>query len=105
MLLRITAAGLLVAIACNNLSRGDASLLSVSVVILAIFLTLGFFTIVVSSLATALIIALFLLLHQETLAACVVTSAACIALALLGGGAYSVDARLFGQRRVVWPNH
>jgi hypothetical protein len=105
VLLRVAASGLLVGIACNNLSRGDASALSVSVVILAIFMTLGLFTIVVSSLAAALIMAFFLVLHQETLVASMVTAAVCIALTLLGAGAYSVDACLFGQRRVVWPNH
>jgi uncharacterized membrane protein YphA (DoxX/SURF4 family) len=104
MLLRITASGLLVAIACHNLSRGDAGLISVVFVVLAIFLTLGLFTILVSSVAASLTLVFFIFLHQETLSASVATSAVCIALALLGAGAYSVDARLFGQRRVVWPN-
>ncbi|WP_041586004.1 hypothetical protein [Terriglobus saanensis] len=105
MLLRITASGLLVAVACNNLSRGDASVLSVSIMILAIFLALGLFTVAASSLAAVISMTLPFLLHQETLAASTVTVSVCVALALLGAGAYSVDARLFGQRRVVWPNH
>jgi hypothetical protein len=105
MLLRLTASGLLVTTACNNLLDGDASLLSVSMIILSIFLTLGLFTVAVSGLAAMLIMTLSLLLHQGTQAASTVTVPVCLALALLGAGAYSLDARLFGQRRVVWPNH
>jgi hypothetical protein len=105
MLLRITASGLLVDIACNHLIQGDASVLSVSIVILAIFLTLGLFTVAASGLAAVLIIALSLLIHQEALAASTVTASVCVALALLGAGAYSIDACLFGQRRVVWRSH
>jgi uncharacterized membrane protein YphA (DoxX/SURF4 family) len=104
ILLRITASGLLIAIAFDNLSRGDASMLSVSVVVLAIFVVLGLFTTVASSLAAMLTVMLFLL-YQQTLASSTVTTVVCMALALQGAGAYSLDARLFGQRRVVWPSH
>jgi uncharacterized membrane protein YphA (DoxX/SURF4 family) len=104
ILLRLTASCLLLAIAYGNLSRGDASLLSFLAIILAIFLTLGLFTIVTSSLAAALTIALVILLHQQSFAKSAVTAVVCLALALLGAGAYSIDARLFGQRRVIWPN-
>ena len=104
MLLRINASGLLIAIAFHNLSAGDASVLSLSVVVLAVFLTLGLFTVAASSLAATLTMALFLLVHHQTLAASVVTTVVCTALALQGAGAYSLDARLFGQRRVVWPS-
>ena len=102
MLLRITASGLLVGLAFGGLSQGSAAPIQVTVLALALFLALGLFTVVVSSLAAMLTVALFLLLHQETLAASMVTAVVCTALALQGAGAYSLDARLFGQRRVVW---
>jgi hypothetical protein len=103
VLLRVTTAGLLMASAWENLSRGEASVLSVSVVMVAIFLMLGLFTAPTASLGAALTIAL-LLLHHGTLAASTVTVSVCVDVALLGAGAYSMDARLFGQRRVVWPD-
>ena len=105
MLLRVTASGLLVATACDHLSLGAASLLSVSIIILAIFLMLGLFTTAVARLSAMLTMTLSLLPRQEILAGSIVTISVCIALALLGAGAYSLDARLFGQRRVVWPKH
>jgi uncharacterized membrane protein YphA (DoxX/SURF4 family) len=103
MLLRITASGLLMTVACENLSRGDTSVLSVSAIVLAIFLMLGLFTRAASCLAAVLIVALSLLVHQQSLAASAAALAVCVSLALLGAGAYSIDAQLFGQRRVVWP--
>ena len=104
VVLRVTASGLLVLIAMNNLRRGDASVLSVSAIILALFLTLGLFTVIAASLGAMLTGMLSFLPRHETIAANVVIVLVCISLALLGSGAYSIDARLFGPRRVTWPN-
>lgn len=90
-------------IAGNNLFQGDEYALSVAVGVLAIFVTLGLFTLAASSLASVLTMILFVLVHNETLTVSAATSCLCIVLALVGAGAYSVDAQLFGQRRIVWP--
>jgi uncharacterized membrane protein YphA (DoxX/SURF4 family) len=103
-LLRVIASGLLVTAALQNLRLGDASVLSVSAIVLAIFLTVGLFTVLAASMGAVLTTTLFLLLHHETLGASIVIVLVCITVALLGGGAYSIDARVFGPRRVIWPD-
>ena len=104
LLLRLIASGLLIVFALDNLRRGEASVLSVSAMVLAIFLSLGLFTTLAASLGAALTLTLFLLLHHQTIVMSLVAISVSVADALLGGGAYSIDARLFGPRRVVWPN-
>ena len=101
---RFTVSGLLLKIAITNLLLGDASMASYSVAVLAVFLCCGLFTTVVSTLAAVLTMTLLFFVHSEILIESVATTCFCIMLALMGAGAYSVDARLFGQRRVIWPH-
>jgi hypothetical protein len=103
LIARLTVSALLLEIAGNNLLRGDACVISYTVAILSLFVTLGLFVPVVSSLAALLTISLILLVHRETLMVSSAATGFCIVLALVGAGAYSMDARLFGQRRVIWP--
>jgi len=103
LIARLTVSALLLDIAGHNLLRGDASVVSFTVAILSLFIALGLFTPVVSSVAALLTIALLLLVHREALTLSAATTCFCVVLALVGAGAYSVDGLLFGQRRVTWP--
>jgi len=103
LIARLTVGGLLLKIGIANLLLGNASVGSFSVTILALLVCCGLFTTVVSTLAAILTITLLFFIHSETLIESVATTCFCIMLALIGAGAYSVDARLFGQRRVIWP--
>jgi uncharacterized membrane protein YphA (DoxX/SURF4 family) len=102
MLLRIVVAALLISTLSDDLSRGDLSAVSVVAIGLGSFLTLGLFTVVAAALG-AIFAAILPFLHHGALTSSSVTIALCTVLALLGSGAYSIDARLFGPRRVVWP--
>jgi hypothetical protein len=78
---------------------------SIARTLLALAATLGFLTPVASTLGGALEgIRLISWEHAMTPFAAV-TILHAIALALLGPGAYSLDARLFERRRIVFPPH
>jgi hypothetical protein len=66
-------------------------------------LCLGFLTPVVSVVACAFEVAVLLLEGHADGRFVALSSLNAIAIALLGPGAYSVDARLFGRREIVFP--
>ena len=66
-------------------------------------LCLGFLTPIVSVVACALETTVLLLAGQEDGRFIALSSLNAIAIALLGPGAYSVDAKLFGRREIVFP--
>ncbi len=103
MLLRIVVAALLISTLSDDLSRGDINAVSLLAIGLGSFVTLGLFTVVAAALG-AIAAATLPLLRHGALTTSSVTIALCTVLALLGSGAYSIDARLFGPRRVVWPS-
>ena len=67
-------------------------------------LCLGFLTPVVSVVACAFEMTALLLAGQADGRFIALSSLNAIAIALLGPGAYSVDARLFGRREIVFPS-
>jgi hypothetical protein len=67
-------------------------------------LCLGFLTPVVSVVACAFEMTALLLAGQAEGRFIALSSLNAIAIALLGPGAYSVDARLFGRREIVFPS-
>ena len=69
-------------------------------VAVAILLWIGLWTPIASTAAAALQIGI-LGLGQELNAASAVNAALALALALLGPGSWSLDARLFGRKRIV----
>jgi uncharacterized membrane protein YphA (DoxX/SURF4 family) len=103
LIARLTVSSLLLEIAINNLLLGYASVASYAIMILSLFVCFGLFTPIVCSIAALLTMALFLLVHNDPIVVNTATASLCVMLALVGAGAYSVDARLFGQRRVIWP--
>jgi uncharacterized membrane protein YphA (DoxX/SURF4 family) len=68
-----------------------------------LFLVLGVLTPIVASTGALMAIFEFCAVSNANVLLLILLVAHGIALALLGPGAYSIDARLFGRRVVVWP--
>jgi uncharacterized membrane protein YphA (DoxX/SURF4 family) len=67
---------------------------------MVVLLWIGLWTPIAAVTAAAIQIGAMSLAHQFN-SSSVVSAAVCLALAMLGPGAWSVDARLFGRRRIV----
>ena len=63
-------------------------------------LSIGLWTPIAAVTAAAIQIGTMSLAHQFN-SSSVVSAAVCLALAMLGPGAWSLDARLFGRKRIV----
>jgi|SRR5215470_10880074 len=105
LLLRVSVAVILVVSAVNHLSN-FSHLLVAAAVLVAVLLVIGLFTPVSSWIACAFGLANLLVgdhpdHHLVFVAATSILNA--VALALLGPGAYSLDAKLFGRRVMVVP--
>ena len=104
LLLRISVAATFVLIVANRADLSTIHLIFVVATLIALALTIGFLTPYLS-----FVVCVYALVNifggasrvDELVLASLLLSAA--ALALLGPGAYSVDARLFGRRVVVVP--
>jgi uncharacterized membrane protein YphA (DoxX/SURF4 family) len=79
-------------------AQGATVLMALSVVA-ALLITVGLFTPIVSGSAALVSLGFIRFSSEPSMSA--LTIAILIALALLGAGAYSVDARLYGRRRLV----
>jgi hypothetical protein len=101
LLLRISVAGALVVTGVNR--SGVSSFFWVAALLIPLSLTAGFLTQYLSLIACVSGIVIFVArtLHLDLILALLILNAS--ALALLGPGAYSIDARLFGRRVVVVP--
>jgi hypothetical protein len=101
LLLRISVAGALVVTGVNR--SGVSSFFWVAALLIALSLTAGFLTQYLSLIACVSGIVIFVArtLHLDLILALLILNAS--ALALVGPGAYSIDARLFGRRVVVVP--
>jgi putative oxidoreductase len=67
---------------------------------MVVLLSIGLWTPIAAVTAAAIQIGTMSLAHQFN-SSSVVTAALCLALAMLGPGAWSLDARLFGRKRIV----
>jgi len=67
-------------------------------------MVLGLFTAISSVMAALLTVILFLFLRDTPLLVVATSASLCVSLSMLGAGAYSLDALLFGRRRVIFPN-
>src|ERR1043165_5251580 len=92
-----------VALLLLRISVAAIHLLFVGVLLVFISLSIGFLTPHLSVIACVYAIANMLIGSQPGNLACVFSICDAAALALLGPGAYSVDARLFGRRVMVVP--
>lgn len=98
LLLRLSVASLMVAMIYLN---SPPPWLSICVAIVAVALLVGLFTRIVATLCAAVVMLFFLKHHGREIDMVIVLHAAsALAVALLGSGAYSIDAYLFGRRVV-----
>ncbi len=102
IVLRITIAAVIPIVESTQLLIGLSSALSVAVMGLAIFVGVGLFTSASSALAAIFIGGLVFMSHSDVVIH-LTLAAICTALTLMGGGAYSIDGLLHGQRRIKFP--
>jgi hypothetical protein len=72
--------------------------------IVALFIVLGPFTVISSGIAALLTVILFWFLRDSPILVVATSATLCVSFSMLGAGAYSLDALLFGRRRVIFPN-
>ena len=101
LLLRISVAAILLINAANHPLVSSSRLLFACVVLISLSLIIGFLTPYLSVIACAAAIANLLFGPNAGNLVCVLLVINAAAVALLGPGAYSVDARLFGRRVTV----
>jgi uncharacterized membrane protein YphA (DoxX/SURF4 family) len=102
VLLRVVAALSLQADASGHLVLSQhASIPGVASILLSLALLVGLFTPVVAFLGALLEAAMLATSESASIAMMLQGPMICVALALLGPGGYSLDARLFGSRVVV----
>jgi uncharacterized membrane protein YphA (DoxX/SURF4 family) len=102
VLLRAVAALSLQADASGHLAlTAHSSAPGVALILLSLALLVGLLTPIVALMAAAIEAALLITSGSAGIALMLQGPVICVALALLGPGAYSLDARLFGSRVVV----
>jgi hypothetical protein len=102
ILLRVVAALTLQADASGHLVlTSHTSLPGVGLIVLSLALLVGWLTPIVAVLSAAVEVAMLFASASTGIPLMLQGPVICIALALLGPGAYSLDARLFGTRVVV----
>jgi hypothetical protein len=101
LLLRVSLSGFLLATVLTPLAKLDSAWIPAVPWALAMALWAGLFTPVVAALCGLVVLSLWItgLSAPTWLCACTILDAA--ALSLLGPGAYSLDARLYGRRRII----
>ena len=104
LILRATASVLIFIVTVPQLVGAEAGFFPILISALAIFIALGLFTTTVSGLVAMGTLASFFSFHNAPPIAVTITTVLCISLSMMGAGAYSFDALLFGQRRVTLPN-
>ena len=101
LLLRISVAAVFLTNAANQSAVASNHLLFVGILLVFISLSVGFLTPYLSVIACVFALANLLIGSQSGSLTCVLPICDAAALMLLGPGAYSVDARLFGRRVLV----
>lgn len=102
LILRGTVTVFILMIESTHLTASWLSTLSVVEMGLAIFIGFGLFTSLSSALTAILIVASTFMSHSELMIRSTL-AALSFAIALMGGGAYSIDGLLHGRRRIVLP--
>jgi len=103
LILRISLAAAILESCFDAVKPAVLPLVCLALAVLSLLLCLGLFTPVVSTIAGLFeLTALFAVGHTD-LRFIALSSLNAVAIALLGPGAYSLDARLFGRREIVFP--
>jgi hypothetical protein len=101
LLLRLSAAGMLLTISFPRAEVTSSELAFAGLTVLAAFLVLGVFTPIVCTVCCSVEIAILISLRSAVALHLIFSIIDTAALGLLGPGGYSLDARMFGRRRVV----
>ena len=101
ILLRLSAAGMLLTISFPRAEVTSSEWAFAGLAVLAAFLVLGVFTPILCTVCCCLEIATLISLRSSVALHLVFSIVDTAALGLLGPGGYSLDARMFGRRRVV----
>jgi len=99
LLLRISVVAFL-SIAIFNYNGAYYRIVFAAIVLVSISLVIGFLTPFLCWVAAAFVIGKMLINPQASSIFCIIALANIAALGLLGPGAYSVDSKLLGRRRV-----
>jgi uncharacterized membrane protein YphA (DoxX/SURF4 family) len=102
LILRVTVAAVVLILESTRVSSGPPSMLSFAAMGSAVLIALGLFTSFASAI-TAFLIGLMIFTSHSELMFGTMLAALCVALILMGGGAYSIDGLLHGRRRIVLP--
>jgi hypothetical protein len=102
ILLRLSAAGMLLTISFPRAEGTSSEWASAGLAVPAALLVLGVFTPIVCTLCCCLQIAVLISLRSAIALHLLFSIVDTAALGLLGPGGYSLDARIFGRRRVVF---
>ncbi len=103
LILRISLAGALLYEAPSCAKLGSPALIYLTLSLLSLSLCIGFFTPILSMLAGAVELITVLVVRHPDLPFAVLAGLNTIAIALVGPGAYSLDAKLFGRREITFP--
>jgi len=101
--LRASAASLIIATIERELRNGRDTFLPLLGALLAILLLAGFLTTASSCLAAIGTVGVCIVSNGNSIFISAITVGTCMALALSGPGGYSIDALLFGRRRITLP--
>jgi hypothetical protein len=101
LLMRLSAAGMLLFLVLPNTPVNSSQWALAVGAILAVLMVLGVFTPVLCTLCCCLEIAALFQLRGGDMRCVLFAAVNMIALGLLGPGGYSLDARMFGRRRVI----
>jgi hypothetical protein len=101
ILLRLSAAGMLLSIYSTPAEMTSSEWAFTGLAALAAFLVLGVFTPIVCTLCCCLELAILISRSGPAAPHLIFSVVDLTALGLLGPGGYSLDARMFGRRRVI----
>ena len=103
LILRLSVAGGLLYQAPFYAVAGDSVLIYTVLSAMSLLLCLGFLTPIVSIVACVLELLLLLIGQNSASPFMVLSGLNTVVVALIGPGAYSVDAKLFGRREMTFP--
>jgi hypothetical protein len=103
LLLRISLAAAVLDGGPSCIEPRPPNLVCIALAGLSVLLCLGLLTPIVSAIVFAIELLVFFLAGAGEWRFFVLVCLTAVALAMLGPGAYSVDAKLFGRREVVFP--